>query len=69
MIYSLQRRHWHRWVDQDLILLLKALSDVKFNNSMGIRSHICRPNDDKVWDPYRTVFTFLRWNSQKRTQS
>ena len=46
-----------------MILLLNALSETKFLNSMGIRSHICRPNDDKVSDPYITVFIFLRWNS------
>ena len=59
----LQRRHGHCWVDQDLILLLRALSDVKFLNFMGIRFHIYGPYDDKVSDPYIKVFTFLRWNS------
>ena len=63
MIYFLQRRHGHCWVDDDVILLFKALSDVKFLDSMGIRSHICGPNDDKVSNPYITVFMFLRWNS------
>ena len=30
---------------------------------MGIRSHICGSNDDKVLNPYITVFTFMAWNS------
>ena len=63
MIYFLQRRHRHYWVDQDLILPLKALSDVKFLNSMGIRPYICTPNEDKVSDPYITVLRFLHWNA------
>ena len=62
LIYFLQRRHEHCRTEQDLILLLKALSDVKFVNSLGIRSHICGPKDDKVSDPFITIFTFLRWN-------
>ena len=45
------------------ILLLKASSDVKFLNSIGRISHICGRDDDKVSDPYITVFTFLHWNS------
>ena len=46
-----------------MILLLNTLSEIKFLNSMGVRSHISRFNDDKVSDPYITVFIFLRWNS------
>ena len=41
----------------------EILSHVKFLNSMGIKSYICWPNDDKVLDPYKIIFTFLRWNS------
>ena len=50
-------------------LLSRPGLDVKFVNSMGIRSHICGPNDDKVSDPYITVFTFLRLDSGDKMSS
>ena len=42
-------------------LLSRPGLDVKFVNSMGIRSHICGPNDDEVSDPYITVLHSCVW--------
>ena len=49
-----------------MILLFKALSDVKFLNSMVMRSHICGPNEGKVSDPYIPALEFRFVSGVKR---